>query len=110
MAKVFIPHRAMKLSASNRCHVPVIDMSDAEQFGKLVIVTESYKVLSVSASVQEEIKRAMADYEEGDFILSVGDPVAIAACAMVAAKKCEKVQFLKWDRFERKYFPEEVVV
>lgn len=53
-----------------------------------------------------KISRALSDFTVDDFILAVGDPVAIGVACAVASERtggCFKV--LKWDRQERRYFP-----
>lgn len=108
MPTVFVPHQALRFSTTVNRHVPVIDISKAAQFGNIVVVTESSHGLSVTQSVQEEIKAKMAAFKPDDFILAVGDPVAIAACAIEAARLVGDVQFLKWDRGSQSYFHEKV--
>jgi len=52
------------------------------------------------------LRKKLSTYCDKDYLLLVGDPVAIALAAMIASKiNHGNVNFLKWDRQEKKYFP-----
>ena len=56
-----------------------------------------------------KIKAALKDYSDDDYILCIGDPAAIGIAihyALMANR--QRVNILKWDRREYRYYPVEV--
>ncbi|WVW37716.1 hypothetical protein Gekk315_00004 [Aeromonas phage Gekk3-15] len=106
---VFVPHQAMRFEQDlNRC-VPALDISKAAAYGRIVTVTSSSHAVVYTADLQLQIKSAMAEYQQGrDFILAVGDPIIISACAIEASKKGDFIDFLKWNRSAKLYVHERV--
>jgi hypothetical protein len=46
----------------------------------------------------------MEDFEDGDFVIAVGDPTILSAVAVLAARKSGGVlRMLKWDRQSSDY-------
>jgi hypothetical protein len=78
----------------------------AAEYGELaVLLPEGQITLSPGPSVFR-LRKKLHDYCDNDYLLLIGDPIAIALAAMVAASINQgKVNFLKWDKQERKYFP-----
>lgn len=64
-----------------------------------------------TAPLVEELEAKLASFDEDDYLLLVGDPAAIAICAIIAARRTGGlIQLLKWDRQERAYYPLKVHV
>lgn len=54
----------------------------------------------------QDLRAKLRGFRAIDYLLLVGDPVAIAIAAAVAAEfSGGKLQLLKWDRQERTYYP-----
>ena len=50
------------------------------------------------------LKHALKDFCDDDYILTVGDPVAIGMATSIAANANRgRVKFLRWDRQTRSY-------
>lgn len=83
------------------------DFTDAERFGQLVDVLPIGEAGYWDVdSVVQRAERALADFDpEQDYLLAAGDPVAIAAVAMVAGSVAGRVRILKWDKREMSYRP-----
>lgn len=110
MPTVFVPHLTNRFEAQLGRRVPVKDISQATQFGNLEIIIESAGSVAFIPSMQEEVARKMANFKDGDYILAIGDPVIIAACAIQAAKCGKEILFLKWNRATSTYHHERVSV
>jgi hypothetical protein len=82
------------------------NLLSAEEYGELKVLLPSGQItLSPGPSVFR-LRKKLTDYNDNDYLLLIGDPIAIALAAMVAASVNQgKVNFLKWDKQERKYFP-----
>lgn len=53
----------------------------------------------------EQLRHKLAAFREQDYLLTVGDPVAIGIATAIAADHTGgKVQMLKWDRQEKQYY------
>lgn len=112
MPTVFVPHLAFrKDTTAGGAPVPVKDISSAAKFGNLRTVVESSTPGNpIISSCQPQIASIMSDFREGDYILAIGSPVIIAACAMEAAKTHSEVQFLRWARELGEYVHEKVIL
>jgi len=82
-----------------------IDTTDAKRFGEIVTVVDRPGEPSVAPrSMLYDIKKGLADYTHGDYILPTGSPIVIAAVAMLAARKSNgEINMLRWDRKNRRY-------
>ncbi len=70
-----------------------------------LLLPEGQIVLSAGPTVSR-LRKGLKDFTNGDYLLLVGDPAAIGIATAVAADLNQgKVNLLKWDRQERKYFP-----
>lgn len=71
----------------------------------VTILDRGSQVTFNAAPTVLKMRTALNKYRDGDFIIAVGDPVAIGiACAVVASLNGGRVALLKWDRQERRYF------
>lgn len=82
----------------------------AEEYGALVAVLPPEQVTSMSIErLMEKAEAHMREYDPSrDYILAVGDPIAIALTAMIAGRDGCPVKFLKWDRAAQRYHVVEV--
>jgi hypothetical protein len=82
------------------------DLSSACKYGELCyIYPERHQV---SGDYPDDVDTALDNlygYTANDYLLAVGDPVAIALCAIVAAQETGgRVNILRWDRQAQRYF------
>jgi len=82
------------------------NLLSASEYGELeVLLPQGQITLSPGPSIFR-LRKKLTDFNDDDYLLLIGDPIAIALAAMVAASINQgKVNFLKWDKQERKYFP-----
>jgi hypothetical protein len=81
------------------------DLSSAAKFGALVELLPRGNVLpSNLKEAAGRLREQLQGFNDADFMLPVGDPVAIALAAAVAADINGGVlRLLKWDRREQGY-------
>lgn len=77
----------------------------AKEFGELALLLPEGNILFASQDVVDILYDKLSDFTDSDFLLLIGDPVAIGMATAVAAKiNNGSVNFLKWDRQEKKYY------
>lgn len=91
------------------------DVSEAFEFGPLQVVIPSEMQVTANEDKKERvvmmIEDALAAFNDKDYLLLSGDPVCIGICFTVAALNNKgKVNVLKWDRIEERYFPVSVKI
>lgn len=83
---------------------PVHSLTEAAVYGQLEILIESNSIGIAMAPLIATLKNKLKDFCDDDYLLPIGDPVAIAASAIIAAANNRgKVNFLRWDRRARSY-------
>lgn len=90
-----------------------MNLSDAERFGAVVHLTDAARIDPRDIySVISEIRTGLSVFREDDYLLPVGEPVLIAAAAILAAKAAglRRVRLLRWDPESRRYHPVRVDV
>jgi len=83
-----------------------IDLTPAMEFGEIVyLLPKDVNVLDAGFATQQ-ISRRLPSFNKGDYLLALGDPVAIAIAAALASKLSGGTfTVLKWDRQEERYYP-----
>lgn len=91
---------------------PRKNVMSAEEFGVLTpVLGPDAQITFASAPWVRKIRTALHDYNGEDYLLAIGDPVAIGVCCAVAAEATGGTfKMLKWDRQERRYYPVEIDV
>lgn len=80
----------------------------AMKYGSLeVLIAGRDTALYNTVPLVEELRKKLVDFGPDDYLLLVGDPVAIAICAAICSHrtKAAGMKLLKWDRQERTYYP-----
>jgi hypothetical protein len=76
----------------------------AQKFGKIDVLLPQGQIAFLPGPSIYKLNQKLKDFSDEDYLLLIGDPVAIALCAMVASSYNNgKVKFLKWDRQEGQY-------
>lgn len=83
------------------------NMSAAEKFGELKDVFSSVPRTYNSDKLIEHARRVLSNWQNGDYLLMVGDPVLCGICISVALEfdEYEEVNVLRWDRDNFEYTP-----
>lgn len=103
MPRVFIPQIVQRVSQATGRLAPVYDFSDALRFGDIEYVLDVNDDPNYVAAMMSKIRRNMDQFSTGDFLLAVGDPTVIAACAGIAFRNTDAVNMLRWDRKLHRY-------
>lgn len=106
--KVFIPQVVERVTAGRR--VPVYDFTPAAAFGTLTPILDPEDDPLFIARMTVKIKEALKDFTPDDYLVCVGDPTVLAACAGAIFLRRKTVKMLKWDRHMGRYIPVEVTL
>ena len=83
-----------------------INVMSATIFGELKLLLPAGQIALSAGPTVSRLRKGLKDFTNEDYLLLVGDPAAIGIATAVAATLNQgKVNLLKWDRQERKYFP-----
>lgn len=98
--KVYIVQRPAFYDKKRRGWVNKFDMSPAKKFGELEFLLRPGNIHKDKLEeTVEYLKHMLYDFGSEDYILAVGDPVAIAITVMIASERTRgKVSLLKFDR------------
>lgn len=81
--------------------VPALDYGTVE-----VLLERGVQVMFNAAAVVALLRQKLGTFDDRDFILAAGDPVAIGVACAVAARINEgRFTVLKWDNQEHRYYP-----
>lgn len=105
--KVFIVQEVMRRDPVSKDLRRAYDLTPAAVYGELTVLITAEKLPLTPAPIVRELRRKLEGFCDQDYLLAVGDPVAIAIAAAVAAEfNNGKVPMLKWDREARRYIPQ----
>jgi hypothetical protein len=104
-SRVFIPQEPRKHDPKAGGFKPLYDLSPALKFGTLEVLLPHGPLMLDTAPVVGQLKGRLADYTEDDYIMCIGDPLAIAAVVLVAGSISKKVTLLQYNRILREYNP-----
>jgi hypothetical protein len=78
----------------------------ATKYGEIEVLLPTGSQITFSAGhVTEELKSKLSNFNDSDYLLLMGDPVAIGLATMVAAHWNKgRVKMLKWDKQEKVYY------
>lgn len=103
MPRVFVPQVPSRFDTDMNQWVPMVDISPANKYGDIFVMLPPEASRLRPANLVKQLRAAMQDYSENDFILAIGDPVCIAIVAALANRACSPMRMLKWDHRMRDY-------
>jgi len=81
----------------------------AREYGELSVLLPPGDVVLSAGPTTRKLQRKLKDYGDEDYLLCMGDPVAIGLAASVAAYTNRgRFKLLKWDRQQKVYYPVQV--
>jgi|TARA_R100001163_G_C5047524_1_gene184691 hypothetical protein len=81
----------------------------AAEFGEVqFLLPATSNIMFAPAPTVNRLRYALKDFTEDDYLLLIGDPLAIGVATAVANQHARKIKFLKWDNRQYKYYPVEV--
>ena len=84
------------------------DFSKAEEYGQLKDVFSSLGRTYNPTALVSHARYVADQFQEGDYLLVVGDPALVGICMSALFERWETVTLLRWDRDNMKYEPLEV--
>lgn len=90
--------------------VPGRNVLSALAYGQLeCLLPPGMQVTLSSGPVVRRLRQALRNFNDSDYILLMGDPVAIGiACSVAGNANQGRYKLLKWDREQRLYYPLQV--
>lgn len=81
----------------------------AMDFGELeFLLPPTSNIMFASKPATDRIRHGLRNFTEDDYLLLIGDPIAIGVATVFASRNSPTVNFLKWDNRQYKYYPVEV--
>lgn len=104
-SRVFVVQQPAYFDRAKREFIDKYDLTPAARYGRLVFILGPGNIFKDRMKqALDQTSRVLESFTEDDFILAVGDPVAIAGAVLVAGKRTGgKVKLLKWDRIAESY-------
>lgn len=101
-ARVFMPQRPVtRVDGEWR---DKYDLTSAKRFGRLVEVVPAGSIPRDLGVMMRMMEAALGGYSLEDFLLAIGDPLAIAMAVLVAGKSTGgTINLLKFDRLTGEY-------
>lgn len=109
--KVFITQVPSRRDPDTKLWVPKVNISPAEQHGEVQILlppgTQFYAASETTRLIRQRLHEL--DYQQGDFLLPMGDTVIIAVASAIAARRSNgTLNVLMWDKHSSRYVPYEL--
>ena len=106
---VFITQEVRKLSPSGDAYQPQYNFKPALKYGTLKVLVPSGMSLLSPVPLVRELKQKLADYNDDDYLIAIGDPSVIAVASAIASQRNNgKFKVLKWDKELKDYLPVEI--
>lgn len=84
--------------------VPKFDISKAEKYGRIQCILPPGNMSYSTDATYKKACENLKSFGPDDFLLLIGDPVAIGLCFTIAAALADgKLQLLKWDNRQLEY-------
>ncbi len=112
MPRVFIPQVPHKRDRESNSLVPAFDITPAKAHGDLIVMVP----LGTNLFNTQELVRVLVpalttyDWDAGDCLLAIGDPIAIAACGAILGAMHRRIRLIKWDRISHTYVPATIAI
>ncbi len=114
MPRVFLVQNPSRRDQDTGEWIPKYDLSAASAFGEIVELLPPGPDWRDSDQIAERMSQNLIGpdgYQPSDYILALGDPIAVAIAMMLALKNAGGfVAALKHERREKLYFPIEIQI
>jgi hypothetical protein len=102
--KVYIIQEPTKRDHATGATIPIMDFRKVVAYGDPVVCLPSGRVSLAPAPTVDALREKLRHFTDNDYIVSVGDPSAIFAAAMVASDVNNgRCKLLKWDKEAKQY-------
>lgn len=83
---------------------PIMDLTPAKEYGHIQALLPPGPIALSTAPMMKTLRAKLENFSDDDFLLGIGDPVAIAAAVMAASDANNGlVNILRWDREKHRY-------
>lgn len=79
------------------------DMSEAKKFGQLRAVFDNPRKPYDTDKLVSKARWVLQDFQDGDYLLMIGDPTLCAVCMSVVLEHVGVVNVLSWNRIYFNY-------
>lgn len=83
------------------------DMSEAKKFGQLRAVFDNPRKPYDTTRLIAKARFVLQDFQDGDYLLMIGDPTLCAVCMTVVAEQHGRINVLSWNRLYFNYSKQE---
>lgn len=103
-ARVFVVQEPIYRDPRTGDLKPKFDLSPAGEFGEVCkLLPSSVKPFSTRPLIKE-LREKLSEYEDGDYLMCIGNPVLIGLATTIAADANNgKVNFLQWNGRQGRY-------
>lgn len=109
MSKVYVPSIPTKYDSATDSRIPSINLNPAAKYGQII----SCLPMDCDAAIPDQlaiIQEKISEIGPDDFIVAVGDPIAIAAAIAYSNDMIGMANVLRWDRIQKNYVNIEVIL
>lgn len=104
MSKVFAVQDPQRRNRVSNELERIMDISKASTYGEVSVLLEHRQVAFTPGPMIDILSQKLNLYCDDDYIIPIGDPTAIAAAVLCAARaNAGRVNLLKWDKESRSY-------
>lgn len=91
---------------------PSVNIGPATEHGRIEVLNPSSASIYASADTVRLLREKLKayDFERGDSILGLGDPVMLAICGAILARYTSNFRVLKWERRITRYAVVEIAL
>lgn len=82
---------------------PKFDLSQAGEFGNVEFIFGHGQAALMGGAPFAAIQERLRDYEDGDYVLPIGDPVLWGMVCAYLVRRGFEIQALRWDGQTRRY-------
>jgi hypothetical protein len=85
--------------------VPSVNISPATEHGEVVILMPANSSFFATQDLVAQLRQGLRNYnfEKGDSVVALGDPVVIAVVGALLAERNKAFYILRWDRQISRY-------
>lgn len=103
MSRVFLPQRPVVRQGGE--WVDKYPLDSLERYGQLVPCVDVGNIPRDVGQMARAIETSLEDFGPDDYLVALGDPIAIGLAFLALARLCRPIRLLKFDRRSGEYSP-----
>jgi hypothetical protein len=110
--KVYVTQIPNRKDHATGAHVPTVNIAPASEHGDVIIMLPPTANFFATSDLIKTLREHLQyyDYEAGDSLLALGDPIIMTAAGALLGKMYGNFILLKWDKKIMRYVPGHVKV